>query len=133
MAPISDPDGYVATDVEVEVSTIDPAISVQGIPGFATRRTETQMNMREGETMVISGLLSSTESKSIDKVPGLGHIPIIGELFKSREFRDDQTDLVIFVTPFIVDPDHEKNKEMISNARVLEDNVNKNLRFNLLD
>ncbi len=133
MAPIADAEGFISTTIEVEVSTIDPAIAVNGIPGFATRRTSTEMNVRQGQTMVLSGLFSSEESKTVAKLPGLGSIPILGELFKSRDFRNNRTDLVIFVTPYIIDPDHERNQEMLRFAKKIESEVDEELKFHLLD
>lgn len=133
MAPLSDAEGFISTNIEVEVSTIDPAVAVNGIPGFATRRTNTDMNVRQGQTMVLSGLLSAEDSKNVDKLPGLGSIPIFGELFKSRQFRNNQTDLVIFVTPYIIDPDHERNQELLRYAENIESDIDENLKFHLMD
>jgi len=91
------------------------------------------MNVRQGQTMVLSGLFSSEESKTVAKLPGLGSIPILGELFKSRDFRNNRTDLVIFVTPYIIDPDHERNQEMLRFAKKIESEVDEELKFHLLD
>jgi pilus assembly protein CpaC len=95
--------GLIRTKVGVEVSSVDKAISVLGIPGFATRKTNTEMNVQSGETMIVAGLISSEDAKTVVKVPGFGHIPILGELFKSRQFRRGETELVVLVTPQIVD------------------------------
>ena len=133
MAPIADPSGFIATNVEVEVSNIDPTVVVLGIPGFVTRRTITSMNVREGQTMVISGLLNSERSKDVDKFPVLGSVPVIGELFKSREFRNNETELVVLVTPSLVDPDHEINQALIKRSEELIKSSDENLRFKLLD
>ena len=73
----------VATSIMAEVSRIDPSVSVQGVPGFLTRRVETESNVAAGETIVISGLLDRTASKAADKLPILGDIPILGKLFRS--------------------------------------------------
>lgn len=133
MSPVSDPDGYISTKVDVEVSTVDPSISVLGIPGFATRKTRTEMNVHDGETMVLAGLISSERSKDIEKVPGVGNLPIIGELFKSRRFRNRETELVVFVTPRLVGPASEENKAWLDRARELTKTSSENLRFHLLD
>ncbi len=133
MSPIADASGYINTQVEIEVSTIDEAISVQGIPGFLTRRTDTEMNVRAGQTMVLSGLLSAQHSKNVSKVPGLGHIPVLGELFKSRGFQNDETELVVFVTPHVVDPEHRINRDLLQRAQDIQTNVDKRLRFRLMD
>ena len=104
ISPQIDPRGNVRTLVKTEISQIDPALSVQGTPGLLTRRAETQVNVRSGETIVISGLLSSESSKDVDKIPGLGNLPVIGSLFKSKNVRNSVSELVIFVTPEVIDP-----------------------------
>jgi len=96
--------GLIRTKVGVEVSSVDKGIQVLGIPGFATRKTNTEMNVQAGETMVVAGLFSAEDAKTVVKVPGLGHIPILGELFKSRQFRRGDSELVVLVTPQIIEP-----------------------------
>ena len=68
-SPIADEQRFIHTDVAVEVSSLDPSIEVLGIPGFATRKTNTRMNIAEGDTMIIAGLVSHEDAKNIDKVP----------------------------------------------------------------
>ncbi len=133
LEPVSDPSGYISSKVGVEVSDIDPSIQVLGIPGFITRRTNTEMNVRDGQTMVLSGLLSSDRGKDVNKLPGLSKLPILGELFKSREFRADETELVVFVTPSLIDPDHKINRDLIDRAHQLRDSSDESLRFSLKD
>lgn len=103
--PRANPAGLIRTKVGVEVSSVDKAISVLGIPGFASRKTNTEMNVQSGETMIVAGLFSSEDAKTVVKVPGLGSIPILGELFKSRQFRRGESELVVLVTPRIIGPD----------------------------
>ena len=69
------------------------------MPGFRTRKVKTNVTVRHGETIVLSGVFSHDEQKAVSKLPGLGHIPIIGELFKNRAFDSTKRELVIFVTP----------------------------------
>ncbi len=107
--PEASPEGVISTVINTEVSQVDPSVSVRGVPGFLTRRTETQMNVKDKETIVISGMLNSEDSKDVDKLPLLGDIPIIGHLFKSTRFRDTQTELAIFVTPTIVSAKSQSN------------------------
>ncbi len=133
MSPVSDRDGYVSTKVDVEVSTIDPSITVLGIPGFATRKTQTEMNVRDGETMVLAGLMSSETSKNVDKVPGVGHLPIIGELFKSRQFRNRETELVVFVTPHLVKSQSAEDQAEVQHVDQLMRTTSDQLRFNIMD
>jgi pilus assembly protein CpaC len=131
--PESDPDGYISTHVSVEISTVDDSIKVLDIPGFLTRKTDTDMNVRQGETMVISGLVNTESAKAVDKLPGLGNIPILGELFKSRSFKNNETEMVILVTPHIIDPEHKINKQWIKRASELREQSSEDLEFKLLD
>ena len=105
VSPAIDSAGNVRTLVETEISQLDPAVSVAGAPGLLTRRAQTQVNVRSGETIVISGLLSSESSTDVDKVPGIGNLPIIGNFFRSRSRRSAVTELVIFVTPEVIEPE----------------------------
>jgi pilus assembly protein CpaC len=131
--PESDPDGYISTHVSVEISTVDDSIKVLDIPGFLTRKTDTDMNVRQGETMVISGLVNTESAKAVDKLPGLGNIPILGELFKSRSFKNNETEMVILVTPHIIDPEHKINKRWVKRADELRQQSSEDLEFKLLD
>lgn len=97
--------GLIRTKVGVEVSSVDKVNSVLGIPGFVTRKTNTEMNVHSGEPMVVAGLFSADDAKTVAKVPGLGALPVIGELFKSRQFRRGETELVVLVTPEIISAD----------------------------
>lgn len=104
VSPIIDPLGNVRTSIETEISQLDPAVSVQGAPGLLTRKAQTQVNVHSGETIVISGLLSADSSKDIDKLPGIGNLPVIGNFFRAQNARNTVNELVIFVTPEIVQP-----------------------------
>ena len=132
-APLADRNRVVRTDLNVEVSAVDPAIQVLGIPGFSTRKTNTQMNVPEGQTMVIAGLVSSEDAKNVEKVPLLGQVPILGELFKSRQFRNQQTELVVLITPKIIDAASPKNREYQTNYDRLADESSKQMKFHILD
>jgi pilus assembly protein CpaC len=100
--PQANESGLIRTKVGVEVSSVDKGIQVLGIPGFATRKTNTEMNVQAGEPMVVAGLFSAEDAKTVAKVPGLGALPILGELFKSRQFRRGESELVVLVTPMII-------------------------------
>ena len=92
--------------IKPEVSSLDfnNAVVIEGfrIPALTSRRTETEVELRDGQTFAIAGLLNNTALSSMRKVPGLGDIPILGYLFKSRAYTKDQTELVVMVTPQIV-------------------------------
>ena len=92
--------------IKPEVSSLDfnNAVIIEGfrIPALTSRRAETEVELQDGQTFAIAGLLNNTALSSMRKVPGLGDIPVLGMLFKSRAYQKDQTELVVMVTPTIV-------------------------------
>jgi pilus assembly protein CpaC len=96
-------DGIIRAVIESEVSSIDPSVSSPAGPALLTRRTKTEFNTRNGETMVLAGLLQRNISDDVDKVPFLGNLPILGPLFRSKRYQNRETELVVFVTPTVVD------------------------------
>jgi len=95
--------GVIRATIAAEVSDIDPSYSTAGGPALLSRKTNTEFNVRNGETLVLSGLLQRNVSHDVDKVPFLGDIPVLGALFRSKRFQNKETELVVFVTPTIVD------------------------------
>jgi pilus assembly protein CpaC len=95
--------GVIRAIVDSEVSSIDASVTTTTGPALLTRRTKTEFNVRNGETIVLSGLLQRSMSTDIDKLPMLGDIPVLGALFRSKRFQNKETELVVFVTPTIVD------------------------------
>jgi pilus assembly protein CpaC len=95
-------------DMMTEVSEIDPtlAITVGGatIPGLSTRRSETTIRLGDGQSFAIAGLLSDKTRSNIERVPFLGSLPIIGALFRSTQFRRDETELLVIVTARLAAP-----------------------------
>jgi len=108
--------GSIAARVMTELSTIDPAIKVGDLPAFLSRQTETEVNLLEGETLVISGLISEDKSKTVDKLAGLGNIPILGKLFQSKDFRERRSEMVVFVTPRFISSSSELNRQLTDRA-----------------
>jgi len=131
--PIADPEGFIAATVNVEVSTIDPSVEVRDIPGFLVRRTKSDFNVQQGQTMVLSGMLNAEDGKTIDKVPGLGDIPVLGELFKSRDFQRRTTELVVLVTPYLVEPEGQRNAEMVERAHFISSDEAESFEMQLMD
>lgn len=125
--PIADNDGNVVASIKTEVSSIDPSVSVQGIPGFLTRQSETEVNVKNGQTIVMSGLVNSTMSNDSTRIPGLGDIPVLGRLFRSDGFRSGRTDLVILVTPTIIDPASTINRERIDKGMDMRERFERKL------
>lgn len=119
--PVADVDSNIMATIQTEVSSIDPATSVQGNPGFLTRQTDSEINVKTGQTIVMSGLVNSDLSNQVDKLPWLGDVPIIGALFRSTNFRNNRSDLVVFVTPQVFDPNATLNRERVEKGKDLRE------------
>jgi len=89
---------------EVSVLDFNNAVVFSGfrIPALTTRRTETELELANGQTFAIAGLLNNSMTQTLSKVPGIGDIPILGYLFRSKAARKDQTELVVMITPQIL-------------------------------
>jgi pilus assembly protein CpaC len=137
ITPTADRQGNIGTEVYAEVSDLDRSISIRAngfeIPGFRLRDVKTKVTVKDGETIILSGLFNYNEDKEVSKVPLFGHIPIIGELFKSRNFIDKKTELAIYVTPRIVTPGSERVKELIQDARKLYKDASDSVSFSIFD
>ncbi len=96
--------GLINLKLSPEVSEIDESIDVNGNPGFVTRKADTTILLRDGQSFAIAGLLQVSNSRNIQQVPWLGSVPVLGALFRSTEFQKRETDLVIVVTPTLVRP-----------------------------
>jgi len=92
--------------VRPEVSALDfnNAVIINGfrIPALSTRRTETEVELRDGQTFAIAGLLNNTVTDTMRKIPGIGDVPVLGWLFKSKAMQKQQTELVVMITPTII-------------------------------
>lgn len=96
-------DGRISLRVRPTVSSLDFSVNAS-IPALKSRTAETTVELGSGQAFMIAGLLNAETSNGVDKVPGLGDIPILGSLFKSRSFQRNETELVIVVTPYLVKP-----------------------------
>jgi pilus assembly protein CpaC len=136
MHPVADARS-IGLDVEAEVSEIDPSVTIElgggKIPGLISRKVKTNIGVRSGETIALSGLLYNTSGKTVTKIPLLGNIPILGELFKSRDFIDRKTELIVFVTPRLVDPDDEALKQAITDMTERLDKASREVKWGVLD
>lgn len=105
-APTVDQDGNITTELETQVSRLDwsNAVTKDGyrMPGIATRSAYTTVNIPSGMTMVIGGLLNSDDAKTLQKVPLLGNLPLIGELFRYHNNSHTRTEIVVLITPRVV-------------------------------
>lgn len=137
VTPTADRGGNIATEIHAEVSDVDRSLSVRAngfdVPGLRIREVNTNVTVKDGETIVLSGLYNYDEDKEVSKVPFLGQIPILGELFKSRQFIERKTQLAIYVTPRLVAPDSDRVKELIQDVRKLYQEAESSLTFSLFD
>jgi len=126
--PTVNEDENITSKVSAEVSTLDPssaaAVNLSSglpIPALHSRKAETMVNMSSGSTMVIGGLIDSEEGRQLTKFPFLGDLPIIGQFFRSTSTTKSKKELVILVTPTLVDENTPAKmsadmKQMVDNA-----------------
>ncbi|WP_292475897.1 type II and III secretion system protein family protein [Mesorhizobium sp.] len=109
--------GLVSLDIAPEVSSIDPSASIEvssgiSIPAFIVRRAKTSVDLKNGQSFMIAGLLQSQNDITTSRLPGLGKLPVLGPLFSSKSYQRRETDLVIIVTPYLVKP-VDPSKKMV--------------------
>ncbi len=135
-SPVVEKGDAINLNIKAETSDLDPANSVKitgfVMPAFITRKSETTVNLQEGETLVIAELMNIKERKITAKLPGLGHIPIVGEFFKSRNMETEKSRFYILVTPRVIVPgsiDKEKPQNLIDEYKKMK----KKLGISLFD
>ena len=105
---VIDENNVIHLQVAPEVSTLDYANSVNisgfTIPAISTRRAETEIELKDGQSFGIAGLMDQRTTINLSKIPGIGDIPILGQLFRSRTINKSNSELMVLVTPHIVDP-----------------------------
>ncbi len=125
--PTVNPDGTILLKVAPEVSALDytNTVTISGytIPAISTRRAETEVELRSGQSFSISGLLDHRTTVLLNKTPGIANVPILGELFKSKNNNHSVDELVVIVTASIVDPLHQNTpaklpKDVLPNLSV---------------
>jgi len=101
-------DGLINLVINPEVSSIDPTVSINtngiSVPGLKVRRAHSTVELRDGESFTLAGLLSNDYQSNVNQLPIAGSLPILGTLFRSQAFQTNQTELVIVVTPHLVMP-----------------------------
>ncbi len=100
--------GLINLVIKPEVSEIDPThtVTVAGtsVPGLITRKASTTLELRDGQSFMLGGLLQNQTTTAQDQLPWIGDVPVLGALFRSSQYQKNETDLVILVTPHIVHP-----------------------------
>ncbi len=106
--PTITPRGTIRMMVAPEVSSLDytNSLTVNGtsVPGLATRKVQTEIELERGQSFVIAGLLNNQTQEQLNKIPGLGDIPVLGKLFQSRQITKNNSELLVMVTPELVGP-----------------------------
>lgn len=114
--------GHISIKVRPEVSQIDTSSSVQlsniQVPSLTTRRAETTVELASGQSFAIAGLIQNNENNNIQKFPWLGDVPVLGALFRSNQFQRNQTELVIVVSPYVVQPTAPANEPTDANRYI---------------
>ncbi len=113
-------DGSISTEVLAEMSSIDPATSVNGIPGILTRRVSSHVTGPSGQAITLSGLINHEQSSQSDQFPFLHDLPILGRLFSSAQFRNAETELVVVVTPYLSSELEQEQQQQQHSARLLQ-------------
>jgi pilus assembly protein CpaC len=115
--PVVMSEGRISLAIDTEVSDIDTQNSVAirtgtdeslAVPGLRVRRATTTIELPSGGSLMLAGLISDSTRQNIDGTPGLKSIPVLGALFRSRDYVQNQTELVVIVTPYVVDPVSQK-------------------------
>ena len=105
--PFVNSDGTIRLKVAPEVSALDytneVVIAGYALPALSTRRAETEIELKDGQTFGISGILDHRTTDQLSKMPGIGDIPILGQLFRSKNLNRSTMELVVIVTPKIID------------------------------
>ncbi len=114
--PVVLSEGRISMRIKTEVSetTTDGAFSIGSanstatvsIPGLKVRRAETTVEMSSGSSLVIAGLIKEETRQSLNGIPGIKDLPVLGGLFRSHEFQNSETELVVIITPYVVEPVH---------------------------
>ena len=106
--PTVESNGVIHLKVQPEVSSLDfaNALTIQGflIPAISTRRADTEVDLREGESFAIAGLIDNRVTQVVSKIPGIGDMPILGHLFRSRSTQKSNSELLVLITPSFVKP-----------------------------
>ncbi len=105
LKPTVDSSGQISLQIESEVSSIDPSRTIDGIPGLHTHRVSSHFDFIKSKTIALSGLIKNEASQSSEGLPFLSRLPVLGALFSSKQFKENKSELVIFVTPQLMKND----------------------------
>jgi len=110
LAPKADKQGNIETVVNIEFSNLGPTIN--NMPSIMKRYVKTSVNVKHGQTLSLGALMGTDTKKDTSKIPALGDIPVLGELFKSKNYQEGKSEMVIFITPRLVVPGSVENTSL---------------------
>lgn len=131
--PAVNRDDTITAFVAFEVSAIDSGQQFQGLPAIITTNSNTLISVKDGQTMALSGGLRHVDSKSVERVPVLGEVPILGEAFKNRNSPDTYQEVVLFMTPKVITPESEENFEMVEGMQKKYQEQGEKLEWSIFD
>jgi len=99
--------GTVILRVTIENNTLNQGIAVGGVPGIDTQRMQSEVMVPDGGTTIMGGVLADTEGSTLNRTPGLGSLPIVGNLFKRKLTTKQSSEILFFITPHIYRPDYQ--------------------------
>lgn len=102
LLPTVTDDGKIQMQVAPEVSTVDPLISVQGVPGFTTRRMSTNLLVEPGQSFALAGLFKQDDTDSVSRFPGIGSLPVIGTFFRNKWKNRTDNEMIVLIRPEII-------------------------------
>ncbi|MEJ2611124.1 MAG: pilus assembly protein N-terminal domain-containing protein [Candidatus Thiodiazotropha sp.] len=136
ISPKADQFNHIYTTIKAEVSEIDQATSVFGVPGILKNETQTMVNANSGQTIVISGLLKAKRGKTNSRIPGLGDMPLIGGLFGSDDKLSEMSETVVFLTPEVVtveDAYDDAAQRLEAQSQQTKKYLKQHLEYDLMD
>ncbi len=111
-SPVVLSEGRISLKINTEVSEPDGSTALAGITGLKSRKAETTVELPSGGSMIMAGMIQEDTRQAINGLPGAKNLPILGQLFRSNDFKQSQTELTVMVTPYIVKPVNER--ELVS-------------------
>ncbi len=123
----------VFLSIEARISDLDQATAIDGIPGILEHKVKTAANLNFGDTVVLAGLFENRARKNVQKVPFLGHIPVLGELFKSRAFQNNESEFLVFLTPLPGEPKYPATSRELKHMQNRVEKAREELDLSILD
>jgi pilus assembly protein CpaC len=129
----ADRSGRILMEIDAKISDLDTATSAEGVPGILEHHVKTSADLKTEETVVLGGLIENRAAKNVSKVPFLGHIPVLGELFKSRAFTNNESEFLVFLTPKPGNPSAMEPKIQLERSKALLRRADEELKLSILD